>query len=95
MFTCSIVAALIWACILYDTKTENIRHTIRQPFDGIQLSFPDWRNILQTYGMIAFQFDIHPMLMTIEVDMQDKRRIGDAVTYGILSECDSRLMFVE
>lgn len=86
VFTCSIVAALIWACILYDINAENVRSKIRQPFEGIQLSFPDWRNILQTYGMIAFQFDIHPMLMTIEVDMQDKRRIGDAVTYGILSE---------
>lgn len=32
--------------------------------------------------MIAFQFDVHPMLMTIEVDMQDKRKIGNAVCYA-------------
>lgn len=80
--TCSIVAALIWMCIFYD-RSDTVQ---RIPFDGIRLSFPDWRNILQTYGMIAFQFDIHPMLMTIQVDMQDKRKIGNAVTYGILSE---------
>lgn len=36
--------------------------------------------------MISFQFDIHPMLLTIEVDMQEKHRIGNAVSYGILSE---------
>lgn len=79
--TCTIVAVLIWSCIGYDRDTVQ-----REPFAGIRLSFPDWRNILQTYGMIAFQFDIHPMLMTIEVDMRDKRRIGEAVTYGIFSE---------
>lgn len=39
--------------------------------------------MLKVYGMIAFQFDIHPMLMTIEVDMQHKRKIGSAVCYGI------------
>lgn len=39
--------------------------------------------MLKVYGMIAFQFDIHPMLMTIEVDMQNKRGIGNAVCYGL------------
>lgn len=39
--------------------------------------------MLKVYGMIAFQFDIHPMLMTIEVDMQKKRKIGNAVCYAI------------
>lgn len=39
--------------------------------------------MLKVYGMIAFQFDIHPMLMTIEVDMQHKRKIGNAVSYGL------------
>lgn len=39
--------------------------------------------MLKVYGMIAFQFDIHPMLMTIEVDMQNQRGIGNAVCYGL------------
>lgn len=43
---------------------------------------PDYVTMLKVYGMIAFQFDVHPMLMTIEVDMQDKRKIGNAVCYA-------------
>lgn len=78
--TCSVVAVLIWTGIATDAQSR-----ARPAFDGVRLSWPPWRNILQAYGMIAFQFDIHPMLMTIEVDMRDKRRIGEAVTYGIMS----------
>lgn len=44
---------------------------------------PDYITMLKVYGMIAFQFDIHPMLMTIEVDMQHRRKVGIAVCYGI------------
>lgn len=47
--------------------------------------FPSIENLLSTYGMISFQFDIHPMLLTIEVDMQEKHRIGNAVSNGIFS----------
>lgn len=47
------------------------------------LDEPDYINMLKVYGMIAFQFDIHPMLMTIEVDMQKKQEIGNAVCYGL------------
>lgn len=47
------------------------------------LDQPDYITMLKVYGMIAFQFDIHPMLMTIEVDMQNKREIGNAVCYGL------------
>lgn len=54
--------------------------------DDLLVEFPSISDLLKTYGMIAFQFDIHPMLMTIQVDMQDKKKIGLVVTYGILSE---------
>lgn len=47
---------------------------------------PPFTNLLKAYGIIAFQFDIHPMLLTIEVDMEKKQKIGRAVTYGILGE---------
>lgn len=40
-------------------------------------------NMLKVYGMIAFQFDVHPMLMTIEVDMEKRHNIGNVVFYGI------------
>lgn len=44
--------------------------------------------MLKVYGMIAFQFDIHPMLMTIEVDMQNKAKISSVVCYGMAGEID-------
>lgn len=44
---------------------------------------PDYVTMLKVYGIIVFQFDIHPVLMTIEVDMQKKHEISNAVCYGL------------
>lgn len=49
--------------------------------------FPPLENLLKAYGIIAFQFDIHPMLLTIQVDMEHKRKIGKSVCYGIIATC--------
>lgn len=57
------------------------------PFAGMDLTPPPFLNLLKAYGVIAFQFDIHPLLLTIQVDMQDKRQIGKAAAYGILTTC--------
>ncbi|XP_037029958.1 proton-coupled amino acid transporter 2 isoform X2 [Bradysia coprophila] len=76
VFTCSAVALLIWAAIILDGTEYR--------FKGIELGAPSIENLLQTYGMIIFQFDIHPMLMTIQVDMQQKHKIGSAVCLGII-----------
>lgn len=78
VFTCSAVALLIWTAIILDGSDNR--------FKGIGLGVPTVESILQTYGMIIFQFDIHPMLMTIQVDMQQKHNIGSAVCLGIASE---------
>lgn len=43
---------------------------------------PIWRNIISAYGIIAFQFDIHPMLLTIQVDMKDKTKIPWVIIGG-------------
>lgn len=56
------------------------------PFAGLSMDPPPAINLLKAYGIIAFQFDIHPMLLTIQVDMREKRLIGKAVCYGIMSE---------
>lgn len=58
----------------------------RQPEKVKFSGYPKFESLLKAYGIIAFQFDIHPMLLTIEVDMEKKQRIGKAVTYGILGE---------
>ncbi|XP_055313312.1 proton-coupled amino acid transporter 3 [Sitodiplosis mosellana] len=72
---------LIWIGILEDDSISS------ESFEGIRLDQPDYITMLKVYGMIAFQFDIHPMLMTIEVDMQNKRGIGNAVCYGLAATC--------
>lgn len=74
---CSIVVIFIWICILLDEKPNAVN------VSAIQLDTPTFATLLKVYGMIAFQFDIHPMLMTIEVDMEHKHKIGNAVCYGI------------
>ncbi|XP_063703827.1 uncharacterized protein LOC134833442 [Culicoides brevitarsis] len=58
-----------------------------EPFAGLSMDPPPAINLLKAYGIIAFQFDIHPMLLTIQVDMKEKRKIGKAVCYGILTTC--------
>lgn len=35
--------------------------------------------------MIAFQFDVHPTLMTIQVDMERPRDVNKAVLFSFLS----------
>lgn len=69
--------ALVLA-LMMSTKTK-----IKVKLLIIFVDQPDYITMLKVYGMIAFQFDIHPMLMTIEVDMQHRRKVGIAVCYGI------------
>jgi solute carrier family 32 (vesicular inhibitory amino acid transporter) len=53
-----------------------------QEFDP---AYPPFINLLKAYGIISFQFDIHPMLLTIQVDMKDRRKIGRAVFGGLFT----------
>lgn len=84
MVTVLIVSCLIWTCILQGEPMSPPEH-----FRGIVLDEPNYLNLLQVYGMITFQFDIHPMLMTIEVDMAQKHKIGKVVCCGLLGKVTS------
>uniref|UniRef100_A0A182W2W7 Amidase domain-containing protein n=1 Tax=Anopheles minimus TaxID=112268 RepID=A0A182W2W7_9DIPT len=81
VIVCSSVAILTWISIGED------RSGSYTPFKDITLELPPFVQLLKAYGIIAFQFDIHPMLLTIQVDMQHKRQIGKAVLFGILITC--------
>ncbi|KAL4708645.1 hypothetical protein ACJJTC_008171 [Scirpophaga incertulas] len=71
----STVAVSTWTCILLDDTSP--------PNTGSVLNFqPSIQDFLVAYGIIAFQFDIHPVLLTIQVDMKDSRRINTAVLSG-------------
>ncbi|XP_071450963.1 uncharacterized protein mah [Hetaerina americana] len=45
---------------------------------------PTWESVAMAYGVLAFQFDIHPNILTVQMDMQQKRKMGKAV---LLSFC--------
>ncbi|CAH1183550.1 unnamed protein product [Phaedon cochleariae] len=49
--------------------------------ESLDSSFP-WQLILKAYGIIAFQFDIHPSILTIQVDMIDKTQLTKALFGG-------------
>jgi amino acid permease len=82
VFVCTSVAALTWLCVYWETDDPAVTPT--EVFDP---SRPPLLNLLKAYGIISFQFDIHPMLLTIQVDMEDKNKIGHAVFSGLLVTC--------
>ncbi|VVD03518.1 unnamed protein product [Leptidea sinapis] len=69
------VAVMTWTGIILDTTSP--------PASGDVLTYiPNKRDFLVAYGIMAFQFDIHPMLLTLQVDMKDSRKINSAVLGG-------------
>lgn len=79
---CTTVAILTWICVWRESKEKTV--TPIEEFDPMN---PPPLNLLKAYGIISFQFDIHPMLLTIQVDMQNKRKIGRVVFGGLLATC--------
>lgn len=82
VFVCTSVAALTWLCVYWETEDPEVT-----PLEVFDPSNPPLLNLLKAYGIISFQFDIHPMLLTIQVDMEDKNKIGHAVFSGLLVTC--------
>ncbi|KAM3961434.1 uncharacterized protein ACR2FA_004548 [Aphomia sociella] len=75
VFIVTTVAVSIWSCILTDG--------VSPPSVGGLIEYqPSIEDFLIAYGIIAFQFDIHPLLLTIQVDMKDGRKINSAVMGG-------------
>ncbi|XP_395531.2 proton-coupled amino acid transporter 4 isoform X1 [Apis mellifera] len=78
LFSCTmllLIALLIWWCIITDTRELDI---IPIP------TSPSWDKFISSYGMLAFQFDIHPTLMTVQVDMRHPQDINKAVIISFL-----------
>lgn len=70
------VFGLICACIYEDDqkKLEDPGALLDQPFE----------KLFTLYGMVTFQFDIHPSILTIQVDMKRKKNIYKAIIAGYL-----------
>lgn len=43
---------------------------------------PLWETVLAAYGVISFQYDIHPSILTIQVDMREKSKLSWALLSG-------------
>ncbi|CAG4939069.1 unnamed protein product [Colias eurytheme] len=75
VFIVTTVAVSTWTCIITDDTSP--------PASGDVLEYrPSTRDFLVAYGIMVYQFDIHPMLLTLQVDMKDSRRIHTAVLGG-------------
>ncbi|XP_045511999.1 proton-coupled amino acid transporter 2-like isoform X2 [Pieris brassicae] len=72
VFIVTTVAISTWTCIINDDKSP-------PPSGDVVAYIPTSRDFLVAYGIIVYQFDIHPMLLTLQVDMKDSRRIHSAV----------------
>ncbi|KAF5281284.1 hypothetical protein FQA39_LY05170 [Lamprigera yunnana] len=70
------VFVLIFGSIIADS-TENITVTKLKKTSL-------WQNLITAYGIVTFQFDIHPTILTILMDMKDKMEINKAVIGGFL-----------
>ncbi|XP_058809450.1 proton-coupled amino acid transporter 3 [Phymastichus coffea] len=70
--TCIVIttAILIWFSIVQDQRD--------MAYSPITMS-PPWERFISGYGMLAFQFDVHPTLMTVQVDMKKHKDINKAV----------------
>ncbi|XP_069686432.1 uncharacterized protein [Periplaneta americana] len=69
------VAVSTWTCMLLD-------HSPTTP--AASISNPSLETFAITYGILAFQFDIHPMVLTIQVDMRNKQDLGCAIMIGFI-----------
>lgn len=65
----------MWWCIISDDRQLN---SLSLP------TSPTWDKFISGYGMLAFQFDVHPTLMTIQVDMKKPKNINKSVVASFL-----------
>lgn len=57
-----------------------------QNSEDVTQDAPLWKSILTAYGIIAFQFDIHPTILTIQVDMVNKLKLPSAIVGAFAGE---------
>ncbi|CAH0558206.1 unnamed protein product [Brassicogethes aeneus] len=71
------VFVLVSACLIFNNSTD-----FEAVNDGYMPERPLWETILTAYGIIAFQFDIHPSILTIQVDMKEPKKLTKALLGG-------------
>ncbi|XP_077262909.1 solute carrier family member mahogany isoform X2 [Temnothorax americanus] len=74
--TVAFTAILTWWSIITDNRTSDVAPIVTSP---------TWDKFISGYGMLAFQFDVHPTLMTIQVDMRSPRDIDKAIFFSFMA----------
>ncbi|XP_068157165.1 uncharacterized protein mah [Drosophila tropicalis] len=74
------IVGLLWFCLF-------AAPSLGQPFEGITLELPGFLTVLNSYSVLAFQFDIHPVLLTLQIDMKNKSQVSWAALSGIAITC--------
>lgn len=83
MLSASLVVAvfvLVIGCILFDASSPETK--VSQQTEN---QTPLWNYMLTAYGILIFQFDVHPTVLTIQVDMLQKNKLNLAILTGFLS----------
>uniref|UniRef100_W8BPZ0 Vesicular inhibitory amino acid transporter n=1 Tax=Ceratitis capitata TaxID=7213 RepID=W8BPZ0_CERCA len=75
-----VIVILLWFCLFAAAP-------LGKPFEGVSLELPSLLALLNGYSILAFQFDIHPMLLTLQIDMQHKSQVYWAAFSGITITC--------
>ncbi|XP_036344061.1 amino acid transporter AVT1C-like [Rhagoletis pomonella] len=75
-----VIVILLWFCLFASAP-------LGKPFEGVSLELPSLLALLNGYSILAFQFDIHPMLLTLQIDMQQKSQVYWAAFSGITVTC--------
>ncbi|XP_014239846.1 amino acid transporter AVT1E-like [Cimex lectularius] len=65
---------LTWFCLLNGKTPSN-------PF----IPNPTWESAAIAYGILSFQFDIHPTILTIQVDMKNRNQLGKAIIIAFIA----------
>ncbi|CAH1401012.1 unnamed protein product [Nezara viridula] len=50
----------------------------------VRIPEPSWESVAIAYGILAFQFDVHPMLLSVQMDMKNKRDISKAIILAFI-----------
>lgn len=84
------VFILVIGCIAFDSTFSE-----EPPSLQIENSAPLWNYMLTAYGILIFQFDIHPTVLTIQVDMLQKNKLNVSIYAGFISKYNSQFFVAE
>ncbi|VVC26998.1 Amino acid transporter, transmembrane domain [Cinara cedri] len=76
VFSVCFVSVLTWIAMM-DTQREEY-----QTIGG-----PSWNSVALAYGILAFQFDVHPLVLTVQMDMVDKRKLPLVIVWAFSITC--------